>query len=199
MSDAPELRTERLILREWREGDLPLFAAMNSDPEVMRFMPKLLSRDECATRIQSIRDHFRVHGFGLWAVEVREVLPFVGFVGLNIPRFEAPFMPCVEIGWRLAREAWGQGFATEAARAAVAFGFDVLGLQEIVSYTVPENVRSRRVMERLGMQHDPTGDFDHPLLAEGHPLRKHVLYRLGRPTTDPCHSNSPRRNFYESG
>ena len=181
MSSTPELRTERLVLREWQDADLKPFAALNSDPEVMRFMPKLLSRDECAARIQNIRDHFRDHGFGLWAVEVRDVLPFVGFVGLNIPRFEAPFMPCVEIGWRLTREAWGQGFATEAARAAVAFGFGVLGLQEILSFTVPENVRSRRVMERLGMKHDPSGNFDHPLLAEGHPLRKHVLYRLPRP------------------
>lgn len=184
MSDVPELRTERLLLREWRGEDLDPFAALNADPEVMRFMPKLLSRDECAARIQSIRDHFRDHGFGLWAVEVRDVTPFVGFVGLSIPRFEAPFMPCVEIGWRLAREAWGNGFATEAARAAVEFGFNELGLQEILSFTVPTNSRSRRVMQRLGMTHDPDGDFDHPLLAEGHPLRKHVLYRLTRPTPE---------------
>ena len=184
MSDVPELRTERLLLREWRDEDLDPFAALNADPEVMRFMPKLLSRDECAARIQSMREHFRDHGFGLWAVEVRNVSLFVGFVGLSIPRFEAPFMPCVEIGWRLAREAWGRGFATEAARAAVALGFDVFGLQEILSFTVHDNVRSRRVMERLGMKHDPAGDFDHPLLAEGHPLRKHVLYRLPRPAVE---------------
>lgn len=181
MSDVPELRTERLLLREWRDEDLDPFAALNADPEVMRFMPKLLTREECAARIQSIRDHFREHGFGLWAVEIQDAAPFIGFVGLSIPRFDAPFMPCVEIGWRLAREAWNHGFATEAARAVVAFGFDDLGLNEIVSYTVPDNVRSRRVMERLGMTHDPAGDFDHPLLAEGHALRKHVLYRLPRP------------------
>lgn len=180
-STHPELRTERLVLREWRDEDLEPFAVLNADPEVMRFMPKLLSRDECATRIQNIREHFRDHGFGLWAVEVCNVTPLIGFVGLSIPRFEMPFTPCVEIGWRLAREAWGQGFATEAARAAVVFGFNELGLQEIVSFTVPENVRSRRVMERLGMTHDPAGDFDHPLLVEGHPLRRHVLYRLPRP------------------
>lgn len=184
MSDVPELRTERLILRKWRDEDLDPFAVLNSDPEVMQFMPKLLSRNECAARIQGIRDHFREHGFGLWAVEVRGVIPFVGFVGLSIPRFEAPFAPCVEIGWRLAREAWGQGFATEAARAAVTFGFHEVGLPEILSYTVPDNVRSRRVMERIGMTHDPAGDFDHPLLAEGHPLRKHVLYRLPRPAIE---------------
>ncbi len=181
-STHPELRTERLLLREWRDEDLEPFAVLNADPEVMRFMPKLLSRDECATRIQNIREHFRDHGFGLWAVEVCSVTPFIGFVGLSIPRFEMPFTPCVEIGWRLARQAWGNGFATEAARAVVAFGFDQLGLAEILSYTVPENVRSRRVMERLGMKHDPDGDFDHPLLAEGHPLRRHVMYRLPRPS-----------------
>jgi RimJ/RimL family protein N-acetyltransferase len=181
MSDVRRLRTERLVLREWRDEDLDPFAALNADPEVMQFMPKLLSRDECVARIQSIRDHFREHGFGLWAVEILDATPFAGFVGLNIPRFEAPFMPCVEIGWRLARAAWGQGFATEAARAAAGFGFNELGLLEIMSYTVPDNVRSRRVMERLGMTHDPAGDFDHPLLAEEHPLRKHVLYRLSRP------------------
>ncbi len=181
MNSVLELHTERLVLREWRSEDLDPFAALNSDPEVMRFMPKLLSRDECAARIQSIRDHFRDHGFGLWAVEVRGVTPFIGFVGLSIPRFEAPFMPCVEVGWRLAREAWGNGFATEAARAAVEFGFSEIGLKEILSYTVPDNLPSRRVMERLGMTHDPAEDFDHPLLAEGHPLRKHVLYRLPAP------------------
>lgn len=184
MSDTPGLRTERLVLRAWRDEDLEPFVSLNSDPEVMRFMPKLLNREECVARIQSIRDHFREHGFGLWAVEVRNVTPLIGFVGLSIPRFEAPFMPCVEIGWRLARDAWGQGFATEAARAAVTFGFHELGLQEILSFTVPDNVRSRRVMERLGMAHDPAGDFGHPLLAEGHPLRKHVLYRLPRPAIE---------------
>ena len=184
MSSVPELHTKRLVLREWRDEDLEPFAALNSDPEVMRFMPYLLTRGACSQRIQSIRDHFYEHGFGLWAVEVRDAAPFIGFVGLSIPRFQAPFTPCVEIGWRLAREAWGQGFAAEAARAAVAFGFNELGLQEILSFTVPENVRSRRVMERLGMKHDPAEDFDHPLLAEGHPLRKHVLYRLPRPALE---------------
>lgn len=180
MNSSLELQTERLVLREWRNEDLDPFASMNSDPEVMQFMPKLLSRDESVALIQRIRDHFHYYGFGWWALEVREAQSFVGFVGLSIPRFEAPFTPCVEIGWRLAREAWGQGFATEAARAAVTFGFNKLGLNEILSFTVPDNVRSRSVMERLGMSHDPAGDFDHPLLAEGHPLRKHVLYRLPR-------------------
>ncbi len=173
-----ELHTERLILREWRDEDLKPFAALNSDPEVMRYMPKLLSREDSDASIQRIREHFARHGFGLWAVEVREVEPFVGFVGLSMPKFESLFTPCVEIGWRLAREAWGKGYATEAAQAALQFGFQQLALNEIVSFTVPENQRSRRVMDRLGMNHDPAGDFEHPLLPAGHPLRRHVLYRL---------------------
>jgi RimJ/RimL family protein N-acetyltransferase len=177
----PELRTERLLLREWRDDDLEPFAALNADPEAMRHFPKLLTREESDERVRQIREHFERHGFGLWAVEIRNGTPFIGFVGLSTPRFEPPFTPFVEVGWRLARQSWGHGFATEGARAALAFGFERLGLPEIVSSTVPDNVRSRRVMERLGMTRDPADDFDHPLLAEGHPLRKHVLYRLRRP------------------
>ncbi len=180
MSDLPELRTERLVLREWWDEDLDPFAAMNADPEVMRFLVKQMARVESDYRAAQIREHFRIHGFGKWAVEVRDTARFIGFVGIEQVTFEAPFTPNVEIGWRLAREAWGQGFATEAARAAMTFGFDKLGLNEIVSFTVPDNVPSRRVMERLGMTRDPAEDFDHPFLAEGHPLRKHVLYRLSR-------------------
>ncbi|MBC7816899.1 MAG: GNAT family N-acetyltransferase [Planctomycetaceae bacterium] len=180
MSDIPELRTDRLVLREWRDEDLEPFAALNSDPEVMRFLTKLMSRVESDHRVEQIREHFRDHGFGKWAVEVRDAARFIGFVGIERASFEAPFTPSVEIGWRLAREAWGQGFATEAARAAITFGFEKRGLNEIVSFTVPDNAPSRRVMERLGMTRDPAEDFDHPFLAEGHPLRKHVLYRLPR-------------------
>jgi len=116
----------------------------------------------------------------LWAVEISNVTPFAGFIGLSIPRFEAAFTPCVEIGWRLAADFWGRGLATEAARAALAFGFESLGLTEIVSFTVPANLRSRRVMEKLGMSHDPSCDFDHPLLPAGHRLRRHVFYRIVR-------------------
>lgn len=181
MSGAVELHTDRLILREWRDDDLPLFAALNADPDVMQYMPKLLSREESDERVRKIREHFNRQGFGLWAVEVFGAEPFVGFVGLSVPSFEQPFTPCVEVGWRLARAAWGKGYAIEAARAAVQFGFDRIGLTEIVSFTVPDNLRSRRVMERLGMTHDPNGDFEHPLLPEGHPLRRHVLYRLPAP------------------
>src|SRR5262249_32174896 len=151
----PFLRTDRLLLRPWRDSDVESFAALNADPRVMEHFPALLSSAESAASAARIRAHLEEHGFGLWAVEVVGVTSFAGFVGLAVPRFEAAFTPCVEIGWRLAFAHWGQGYATEAARAAVAFGFERLGLAEIVSFTVPGNVRSRRVMERLGMARDP--------------------------------------------
>jgi RimJ/RimL family protein N-acetyltransferase len=178
--EAPHrLTTPRgLLLRPWRDEDLPAFAALNADPRVMEFMPKALSRDESDARADRIRRHWAERGFGLWAVEVPGVAPFIGFVGLSVPPFEAAFTPCVEIGWRLAFAHWGRGYATEAANAALEDGFGRLGLTEIVSFTVPANVRSRRVMERLGMTRSPADDFDHPLLPEGHPLRRHVLYRI---------------------
>jgi RimJ/RimL family protein N-acetyltransferase len=153
---------------------------MNADPRVMEHFPALLSPQETEAQVTRIEAHFDKHGFGLWAVEIPGVAPFVGFVGLSIPRFEAHFTPCVEIGWRIAAEYWGNGFATEGAKAALDFGFQSLGLPEIVSFTVPANIRSRRVMEKLQMRRDPNGDFNHPLLPEGHPLRPHVLYRISR-------------------
>jgi RimJ/RimL family protein N-acetyltransferase len=174
------LHTDRLILREWRDDDLAPFAALNADERVVAFLPGPLSREESDARAAQIRDHFARRGFGLWAVEAPGVAPFLGFVGLSVPGFDAPFTPCVEIGWRLAFEHWGFGYATEAARAAVRFGFDQLDLDEIVSFTVPANLRSRAVMERLGMRRSPDEDFDHPRLPEGHRLRRHVLYRLAR-------------------
>ena len=176
----PELRTERLWMRRWRPDDREPFAALNADPRVVEFLPGPLTRAESDERAARIEAHFQEYGYGLWAVEVVGVAPFVGFVGLSVPRFEARFMPCVEIGWRLSAEHWGCGYATEGARAALAFGFERLSLTEIVSYTVPDNVRSRRVMEKIGMTHRPDEDFDHPLLPEGHRLRRHVLYRLAR-------------------
>jgi len=175
---APILRTERLMLREWRDSDRIPFAELNADPDVMQFMPTRLNQDESDALAQRIKDHFTQNGFGWWAVEVIGGESFIGFVGLSIPRFSAP---CVEVGWRLARHAWGNGYATEAARRAMRFGFEELRLNEIVSFTVPHNVRSRRVMERLGMTHDPAEDFDHPLLPDGDPLRRHVLYRQAQP------------------
>ena len=178
----PILTTERLILRPWRDEDLAPFAAMNADPEVMRHFPATLDRAESDAMVGRIRLHFATRGFGMWAVEVPGVTSFAGFIGLSVPRFEAPFMPCVEIGWRLATACWGRGYATEGARAALAFGFGTLKQAEIVSFTVVANQPSRRVMERLGMGHDPADDFDHPSIAEDHPMRRHVLYRCKRLT-----------------
>ena len=180
MALSSELRTPRLLLRRWRPEDRIPFAALNADPKVMEHFPGLYSAEETDRMIARIEQHFEERGFGLWAVEIIDVAPFAGFVGLSVPRIEAHFTPCVEVGWRLAAEYWGHGYATEGARAALAYGFDILGLQEIVSFTVPENIRSRRVMEKIGMRHDEAGDFEHPLLPEGHRLRRHVLYRIAR-------------------
>ncbi len=174
-----ELSTPRLTLRQWRSDDLEPFAALNADPEVMRFFPAALSREESDALATRARVGIDKRGWGLWAVEVAESSAFIGFVGLAEPRFDAHFTPAVEVGWRLARSAWGKGYATEAGRAAVEHGFDELGLREIVSLTAVLNERSRRVMERLGMSHDPADDFDHPSVLVG-PLRPHVLYRLRR-------------------
>ena len=175
------LHTERLFLRQWRPSDRAPFAALNADPRVMAYFPAPLARDESDALVTRIEAHFAEHGFGLWAVEIPHVTPFAGFIGLAIPRFTAHFTPCVEIGWRLAAAYWGKGYATEGARAVLTFGFETVGLSEIVSFTVPANRRSRRVMERIGMTHTPADDFDHPALPEGHPLRRHVLYRCTRP------------------
>jgi len=178
MPTMPTLTTPRLLLRPWRDADLPAFAALNADPRVMEFLPKPLAAAESDELAGRIRANCESRGFGLWAVEILGDAPFIGFVGLNVPRFEAHFTPCVEVGWRLAFEHWGNGYAIEAARAAARFAFEQLGLSEIVSFTVPENIRSRRVMERLGMAHNPADDFDHPILPPGDRLRRHVLYRL---------------------
>jgi RimJ/RimL family protein N-acetyltransferase len=176
----PFLRTDRLLLRPWREADLEPFAALNADPVVMEHFPKPLDRSESDAMVARVRAHFERHGFGFWAVEVPGLADIVGLVGLAIPAFEAHFTPCVEIGWRLAREHWGKGYASEAARACLRYGFEELGLDEIVAFTAQGNVRSRAVMERIGMTRRPEDDFDHPSLAEGHPLRRHMLYRAGK-------------------
>ncbi|MBI1846597.1 MAG: GNAT family N-acetyltransferase [Candidatus Rokubacteria bacterium] len=177
---APTLTTARLRLRDWTERDLAPFAALNADARVMEFFPRPLDRAESDALAARIRDHFARRGFGLWAVEAPGAADFIGFVGLSVPTFQAPFTPCVEVGWRLAAAHWGRGYATEAAAAVVAHGFRQLGLDEIVSFTVPANVRSRRVMDRLGMTRRPVDDFDNPMLPPGHPQRPHVLYRLPR-------------------
>lgn len=175
-----ELRTPRLLLRPWRVEDLPPFAALNADPRVMVHFPRTLDRTASDALAADIQADLEANGFGLWAVEVPGVAPFIGFVGATEPDFAAPFMPAVEIGWRLAFAHWGLGYATEAARAVVAHAFGPVRLDELVSFTVPANTRSRAVMERLDMTRSPADDFDHPKLPEGHPLRRHVLYRLRR-------------------
>lgn len=176
----PRLATQRLLLREWHAADRVPFAAMNADPRVTEFLSRPLDRAASDALVDRIVDHWVTDGHGLWAVEVVSSGEFIGFVGLTGPSFEAAFTPCVEVGWRLAATAWGHGFATEAGRAALSFGFETLGLDEIVSFTTVANVRSRAVMERLGLRRDPADDFDLPNLPAGHPIRPHVLYRISR-------------------
>jgi RimJ/RimL family protein N-acetyltransferase len=146
----------------------------------MQHFPGVLSREESDALATRIESSFEQKGFGLWAVTVPNLAPFIGFVGLAVPRFEAHFTPCVEIGWRIAAKYWNRGYASEAAQASLKFGFETLPLEEIVSFTVPGNLPSRRVMEKIGMSHDSADDFDHPSLPAGHPLRRHVLYRIAR-------------------
>jgi RimJ/RimL family protein N-acetyltransferase len=180
MAGVTDILTDRLRLRGWRDSDREPFARINRDPLVMEFFPAPLSVPESSALFDRIESHFVQHGFGLWAAELRETAGFIGYIGLAVPRFDAPFTPCVEIGWRLDAAWWGKGLATEGARAVARHAFNVLHLEELVSLTVPANVRSRRVMEKLGMTHDPGEDFDHPMMPAGHPLRRHVLYRLKR-------------------
>jgi RimJ/RimL family protein N-acetyltransferase len=174
----PAITTERLVLRRWREQDREPFAHFNADPRVMEFQLSALSRQQSDQFVDRIEAHFREYGFGLYAVELRSSGRFIGFIGLQLPAFDAPFALRFEIGWRLAADVWGQGLATEGGRAAVQHAFENLSLNEIVSFTAVINTRSRRVMLKLGMTHDPAEDFDHPHVPEGHPLRRHVLYRL---------------------
>lgn len=178
MGRGPELDTDRLLLRRWRQADREPFAALNADPEVMAHFPAPLSRAQSDQMIDRMEAAFERQGYGLWAIELRATGELLGFTGLNEVGFDAHFTPAVEVGWRLARPAWGFGYATEAARAALAYGFDAVGLEEIVSFTTVGNARSQAVMRRLGMTHEPADDFDHPNLPVGHPLRPHVLYRI---------------------
>lgn len=175
-----EIRTDRLLLRRWRETDQFPFREINADARVMEFLPGRLQPEDSDAAIARYETSFEQYGFGRFAVDILESGSFIGSIGLAIPNFDAPFMPAVEIGWKLAFECWGRGLATEGARAVIRHGFEVLGLDGIVSFTVPGNLRSQRVMEKLGMTHDPRDDFDHPRLPEGHPLRRHVLYRIHR-------------------
>lgn len=175
------IRTERLLLRRWRASDREPFAALNADPVVREFLQGTISREASDAFVDRIEAHWDTAGWGLWAVEVPEIEPFVGYVGLW-PADYVTGDPMVEIGWRLAREHWGHGYAAEAASRGLRFGFEDLGLGEIVSFTVPQNSRSIRVMERIGLIRDPDADFDHPHVdASAFPdLVHHVMYRLRR-------------------
>jgi len=172
--------TERLILRRWRLDDREPFARLNADPRVMEFLPGTLSRAENDRFVDYIEAQFLQCGFSLYAAELRQDQRFIGFIGVHVPKFLAAFMPCVEIGWRLAADVWGQGLATEGGLEVVRHSFAVLGLEELVSFTAIVNTKSQRVMQKIGMTHDPAGDFDHPRVPKGHPLCRHVLYRLSR-------------------
>ena len=177
MHTAPILTTPRLRLRRWLPADIPPFARMNQDPAVREFFPNLMTYDESAASVRVIERHFDEYGYGLYAVEVGLTGEFIGFVGFSHPGFDAWFTPCVEIGWRLRKEAWGQGYATEAARAALAYGFETLGLTKVLSFTAVLNTRSERVMQKIGMTR--VGEFEHPRIEPGHVLRPHVLYEMG--------------------
>jgi RimJ/RimL family protein N-acetyltransferase len=183
MSQAIEFDTPRLLLRCWRDSDREPFAALNADPAVMEFFPSLQPREASDASITAWQAQLERQGWSNWAVERRDSGRFIGFIGLSVPRRVLPFSPCVEIGWRLASEHWGQGFASEGAREALRVGFERIGLTEIVSFTTLGNRRSRAVMERIGM-HNAEQDFDHPGVPEGHALRRHCLYRIGRDQVD---------------
>jgi RimJ/RimL family protein N-acetyltransferase len=187
-----DLTTARPRLRQWRESDLEPFAALNADPVVMQLMPRCLSRAESDAFTRQAEAGISRRGWGLWATELRASRQLIGCVGLAVPSFQAAFTPCVEIAWRLERSSWGHGFATEAARECLRFAFETLALAEVVAFTVPANHRSLAVMERLGMRRDAGGDFEHPRLPPGHPLRPHVLYRLARADWNPGLSRAAR-------
>jgi RimJ/RimL family protein N-acetyltransferase len=174
-----EVDTARLRLRQWRESDREPFAALNADPAVMEFFLSPLSRESSDASIDAWQSQLASRGWSNWALELKASGELLGFTGLSVPRRVLPFSPCVEVGWRLARKHWGQGYATEAARAALEVGFVRLDLPEIVSFTMAGNVRSRAVMERIGMR-DARQDFEYPGFPEGHPLRRHCLYRIAR-------------------
>lgn len=173
------LITDRVVLRAWREADAAPFAALNADPEVMRYFPSVLTREDSDALIGRIEEQFENHGYGLWAAEERATGAFMGFVGLIKLRDELPFAPGVEIGWRLAKEYWGIGYAPEAARAALAYAFAHVGADEVYSFTAVQNEPSIRVMEKIGMRRVEGGDFDHPLVSEESGLKRHMLYRIG--------------------
>ncbi len=168
------IQTERLVLRQWRQEDLEPFAKLNADPRVMEFFPGLKTREESDASVKLVSDHIQKYGWGFWAVSLVQTGQFIGFIGIEHVHFQSTFTPAIEIGWRLAFDHWGKGYATEGAKAALVYGFETLNLDQIVSFTAVQNMRSRRIMEKIGMHYDR--EFDHPKLPEGHPLRRHVLY-----------------------
>jgi RimJ/RimL family protein N-acetyltransferase len=174
------LRGSRVLLRQWEERDRPWFAELNADPVAMEFFPSTLTREQSDAMVDRLRAVIEDKGWGFWCLEIDGRC--AGFTGLNVPTFDAPFMPAIEIGWRMLPRYWGQGYVTEAAHLALDYGFGVLSAGEIVAFTAPANRRSRAVMERLGMRHDVAGDFEHPRVPPGNPLRRHVLYRISSPS-----------------
>lgn len=175
------LETERLIMRSWSKDDLLLFAKLNSNPKVMAHFPKTLTLEETEKMINVLEERFKKDGFSVFATELKATKEFIGFIGLNSPAYSTPFSPCVEIGWRIDEEFWNKGFATEGALACLKWGFETLGLKEIVSFTATSNKTSERIMQKIGMIRDMAGDFDHPSLTPDHPLSRHVLYRISNP------------------
>lgn len=172
------IKTERLILRPWREADLAPFAKMNADPRVREYFPSVLTTEESNRSVEMMSEHIAKCGWGFWAVSLIQTDEFIGMIGLENVSFVAPFTPAVEIGWRLTFDHWGKGYAAEGAAASLEYGFETLNLDEIVSFTAEHNQKSQRVMEKIGMRHNSNDDFDHPKLSEGHWLRRHVLYRI---------------------
>jgi len=179
MVDIIEIETERLKLRQWKIEDRPLFANINADPAVMKYYPRALSTKESNIMVQKFESLISERGWGFWAVEKIDAGEFIGFVGLHEPTYDLPVSPCVEIGWRLAKEYWGHGYASEAAKASLGIAFDRLDLSEVYSFTSVSNKKSRAVMERIGMI-NINENFEHPMILENSPLREHVLYKINR-------------------
>ncbi|PIK16393.1 GNAT family N-acetyltransferase [Halobacteriovorax sp. JY17] len=172
------IETERLILRQWKNSDIEPFIQLNLDTETMKFFPSTYGREVSEKLIERERERIKQDDIGLLAVEVKETGEFIGFIGLGRPAYETPFTPCTEIGWRIYRDFWGKGYATEGARSVIEFAFTELGLEEVVSFTSKLNKPSIRVMEKIGMKRDLGGDFDHPMVDDGDKLKRHVLYRI---------------------
>jgi len=176
----PTLKTERLILRPWEERDLKPFSHINCDPQVMEFYPHLLNYDESAALMHKMIADFSLRGYGFWAVEKQISSTFIGYIGLNYWDLQMPFSPCIDIGWRLSSKEWGHGYAIEGATAALDFGFQIIQLEEIVAMATSGNIRSHRVMQKLGMKSDPQENFEHPKVPKGDPLSLRLLYRLSK-------------------